>query len=153
LYYRRLSNLGLAPEVVSADSEQILARWHEPLHCWRAHHSRDEWIDMGLRVFSRVKELHSHGVCHRDLHVGNIVVQDGQPLFVDMEFAAASDPAKPCYDLIGPERSGVSVPRRHAEQPNANQHGVWWDAENSEVKTLGHAFGSLQDLSERLANL
>ncbi len=108
---------------------------------------------MGLKVLSRVRELHSHGVCHRDLHVGNIVVRQGQPLFVDMEFAAASDPAEPCYDLVGPEPSGVPVPRRHREQPNANLHGVWWDAENCEVETLGCAFGPLQDLSERLADL
>jgi hypothetical protein len=97
---------------------------------------------MGLRVLRRIKELHGHGVCHRDLHVGNIVVRDGVPLFIDTEFAIERHPGKPCYDLFGPD-SGVSVPERHAHQQNANRNGVWWDADNHEVETLGRAFGPL----------
>ncbi len=63
-------------------------------------------------------------MCHLDLHMGNIVVADRQPLFVYVEFATASDPAEPCYDVVGPERSSVFVPGRHTEQLNANRHGV-----------------------------
>lgn len=147
-YYGRLSELDLAPDIVSVACDQLTARWHQPLPDWRADHSTDEWIQMGLRVLGRVKEMHGHGVCHRDLHVGNIVVRAGVPLFIDTEFATASDPTKPCYDLVGPERSGIAVPSRHAAQPNANQHGVWWDADNHEVCTPGRAFGRLGDLSK-----
>jgi hypothetical protein len=151
LYYKRLSELGLAPAIVSATGEKLTARWHQPLPCWRADHSPEEWREMGLRVLARVEELHAHSICHRDLHVGNIVVRAGVPLFIDTEFAIATDPAEPCYDLLGPERSRVPVPERHAVQQNANQHGVWWDANNHEVETLGRAFGRLADLSKTTA--
>lgn len=105
---------------------------------------------MGLKVLALVRKLHRHGVCHRDLHVGNIVVRDGEPLLIDMEFAIAVDPAGPCYDLVGPGPSGIPVPDRHAVQPNANQNGVWWDADNGEVETCGRAFGSVAELRARL---
>ncbi len=102
---------------------------------------------MGLKVLTLVRELHRHGVCHRDLHVGNIVVRDSEPLLIDMEFAVAADPARPCYDLVGPGPADIPVPLRHAIQQNANQHGVWWDANNEEVETCGRAFGSVAELS------
>jgi hypothetical protein len=143
-----LSELALAPEIVSVTADQLVAHWYPPLPCWGTNRSLEELIDMGLSVLRRVEELHGHGVCHRDLHTGNIVVRAGVPLFIDTEFATASDPAKPCYDLVGPERSCVAVPKRHADQLNANRHGVWWDADNHEVCTLGRAFGRLDDLSK-----
>jgi hypothetical protein len=149
-YYKKLSELGLAPGVLKADHKQIVARWHEPLPRWRPAHSEAEWQEMGLMVLARVEELHSHGICHRDLHVGNVVVHDGVPLFIDMEFGLRSDPAGVCYDLVGPERSGIAVPDRHAVQANANRNGVWWDADNREVETLGRAFGSVAELSQLL---
>ena len=105
---------------------------------------------MGLNVLQLVKELHGHGICHRDLHVGNIVVRDGMPLLIDMEFAIDSNPDGPCYDLVGQDGSLIAVPARHAVQPNANQYGVWWDADNPEVETLGHAFGRVEELARAL---
>jgi thiamine kinase-like enzyme len=121
LYYKRLSELALAPEIVSVTADQLVAHWYPPLPCWGTNRSLEELIDMGLSVLRRVEELHGHGVCHRDLHTGNIVVRAGVPLFIDTEFATASDPAKPCYDLVGPERSCVAVPKRHADQPSATE--------------------------------
>lgn len=149
-YYQKLSELGLAPEVLVSDHERIKSRWYQPLPCWRGKHSDAEWKDMGLKVLALVTELHHHGVCHRDLHVGNFVVRDGEPLLIDMEFAVAADPAGPCYDLMGPGPSDIPVPDRHAVQPNANQNGVWWDADNNEVETCGQAFGSVAELQRTL---
>jgi serine/threonine protein kinase len=58
---------------------------------------------MGLRLYERISEMHSHGICHRDLHIEDIVLADGGlPLFVDPDFALESDPSRPCYDLAWP---------------------------------------------------
>jgi hypothetical protein len=145
-WYARLSEVDLAPEIVGEAENRLVVRCYEPLPDWYATHGAGARAEMGVRLLARVEELHGYGVCHRDLHVGNVVVRDGVPLLIDTEFAIAADPAAPCYDLVGPDRSGVPVPQRHAEQPNANRHGVWWDADNPEVTTLGRAFGLVADL-------
>ena len=75
--------------------------------------------------------MHRLGVCHRDLHLANIIVDaDARALIVDPDFAVDSDQGAPCYDLYGPEASGVPVPAEHAGYW-ANRGGDWrdWAAE------------------------
>jgi len=96
---------------------------------------------MGGRLYRRLKELHQNGMCHRDMHVGNVVLLDGTPLLIDPALATESDPSRPCYDLYGPQLSGVAVPADHYDYP-PNRGGVWWDC-TAEVPLLKDAIGSL----------
>jgi hypothetical protein len=149
-FYTRLSALGLSPELVAATDEELVSRWYQPLWDWLAENPA-ELNPMGRLVVARVKELHGHGICHRDLHDGNIVVREGVPLFIDLEFATNSDPHRPCYDLYGPEPSGVAVPQRHAEQVGSpNENGVWWD--NAAHRKLASIFGPAIDLGSRVTS-
>ena len=51
------------------------------------------------------------GVSHRDVHPGNIVINEhGDPLLIDWETAVESTLS---YDLWGPDESGVPVPEIH----------------------------------------
>lgn len=89
--------------------------------------------------------MHRLGVCHRDLHLANIIVDaDARALIVDPDFAVDSDQGAPCYDLYGPEASGVPVPAEHAGYW-ANRGGVWRDCA-AEVPVLASAFGLLASL-------
>jgi tRNA A-37 threonylcarbamoyl transferase component Bud32 len=147
-FYRRLSAEGLSPQIVTATDGELVTHWHPPLRDWIAERP-GERRELGLAVLARVKELHGHGICHRDVHDGNIVVHDGVPLFIDLEFAIESDPERPCYDLYGPRISGVAVPQRHAEQlGSANANGVWW--ENAAHTTLASIFGTVGELQSHM---
>ncbi|QCO93704.1 serine/threonine kinase [Mycobacterium phage Schatzie] len=57
-----------------------------------------------------VAKLHQHGVSHRDVHPGNIVLKDGEPLLIDWETGID----RPGYDLFGPA-SGIPVPSIHKQ--------------------------------------
>jgi hypothetical protein len=146
-YYERLTDLRLAPEIIEVMPHEIVTRKYPTLGAWLAiEHSCEEVLEMGRRLYRRVEQLHCQGICHRDLHIANIVLGDDEvPLFIDPAFAIESDPDKPCYDLEGPERSGVPVPPEHACQSNDNRFGVWWDS-TGPVPTLRSAFGPMTDL-------
>ena len=64
-FYRRLSAEELSPEIVAATDTELVTHWYPPLLEWLAGRA-GERRDVGLMVLQRVKELHSHGVCHRD---------------------------------------------------------------------------------------
>jgi hypothetical protein len=145
-YYRRFSDLGFAPTIVSMTDSEIVTVRHQTLREWlNAGPSQAERHEMRRVLVKRIEEMHSHGICHRDLHVENVVLRDGLPLFVDPAFATDCDPRRPCYDLVGPGPSGVPVPPEHAGQPNENQNGVWWDS-TGPVPTLGQEFGPLGEV-------
>ncbi len=146
-YYKQLADHGLAPEIISVTSREIVTREYQTLCDWLdIEHSRGETMEMGRRLYLRIEQLHGHGICHRDLHIANVVLRVNEvPLFIDPAFAIDSNPDKPCYDLEGPQRSGVPVPPEHATQPNDNQFGVWWDS-TGPVPTLNSAFGPLADV-------
>lgn len=148
-YYRRLSDLGLAPRILEVTDSEIVTELHPTLRQWLdGGPSVEERDAMARKLIARIEEIHRHGICHRDLHVENVVLRDEVPLVVDTAFATASDPIKPCYDLVGPGPSGVPVPPEHAGQPNENQLGVWWDS-TGPVPTLGQEFWRLSEVRRR----
>jgi serine/threonine protein kinase len=142
-YYERLSDLGLAPNIVAISDSEIWTERHTTLREWLGR-SQSARAQMARKLVVRIEEMHSHGICHRDLHVDNVVLCDGMPLFIDPAFATDSEPTSPCCDLVGPGPSGVSVAPEHACQPNDNRHGVWWDS-TGPVSTLGEEFGTLTE--------
>jgi hypothetical protein len=143
--YRRFSLAGLAPEVLDVTDDSIATRKYPTLTAWlHATPSSQELAAMGRRLYERLEEMHQHGICHRDVHDGNVVLRDGEPLFIDFAFAFDSDLRRPCYDLEGPERSGVPVPTAHLTQDDDHRHGVWWDAPVG-FRTLAHHFGPLRN--------
>jgi Phosphotransferase enzyme family len=149
-YYRRWSNLGLAPEIVAVTPEKLTTRLCLPLKDWlQSERSASERLEMGGRLYRRLEELHKHGMCHRDMHAGNVVLLEGIPLLIDPALATESDPLRPCYDLYGPELSGVAVPADHYGYL-PNRGGVWWDC-GAEVPALKDAIGSLSAVIASLA--
>jgi hypothetical protein len=145
--YDRWSDLGLAPEIIEITAHALFTRCHQTLEDWlKDPRSDDELRAMGRRLHARVVELHSHGMCHRDLHAANVVIRDdGSPLFIDPGFATDSNPEAPCYDLVGPVAAGMPVLEAHASQTNGNQNGVYWDADTPAVRTLASIFGRHAD--------
>lgn len=105
---------------------------------------------MGERVLTVVRSMHALGICHRDLHVGNLLVDSAQrPLVIDLELACEADPSWPCYDLGGPSPE-VPIPDDHARLAALVPDGVWWDAELPPGMTsLGSVFGSAGEVAGR----
>ena len=107
---------------------------------------------MGERVLALVRTVHPLRICHRDLHLDNLIVDDNrQPLVIDLELACEVEPTWPCYDLGGP-LAEVLVPRDHAAQVALGMpNGVWWDAAlPSCLTSLGSVFGRIRDIADRL---
>jgi hypothetical protein len=96
---------------------------------------------MGNRLLGLLERVHSLGICHRDTHARNFVLDGDQPLIIDPKYAFESDPQQPCYDVHGPDASGVPVPDQHLAQGNDNRFGVWWDAPCPHEDVLGRRFG------------
>jgi serine/threonine protein kinase len=140
-YYQLLADAGLAPKIIRVTEREIEAVKHTTLVDWlSAKPSEDEYEVMKNALFRLLRAAHATGICHRDVHIRNIVVgDDGRPLLIDPALAAPSVNAH-CYDLEGPELSGVPVPDEHVRQRGDNACGVWW---GSPVKydSLGEKFG------------
>lgn len=138
-HYRRLSDAGLAPAIVRITADEIEAVRHRTLEDWLAVTPFGQRADMKEAVRRLLLAVHAIGLCHRDVHVGNIVLTaDERPLLIDPELATPSVNGH-CYDLHGPEVSGVPVPPEHLREPG-HERGVWW---GSPVKhrSLEAAFG------------
>jgi hypothetical protein len=142
-YYRLLAGWHLAPAVVEVTDEVLRTELHPTLRqWWEAGQSGTDLAAMRVLLRTRIDELHSHGICHRDLHIDNVVLRDGLPLFIDPDFAIASDPHAPCFDLYGPDASGVPAPHAHKAQGGAAAQGVWWHAPVLH-RTFGHTLGPI----------
>lgn len=143
LTYTQLSEAGLAPEIIGVTATEIATRRHGTLTNWLLRAPPEKALyEMGCQLVERIEALHATGICHRDLHDGNIVLRGELPLFIDPAFAITSDPASACYDLDGPKASGVPVAPAHASQNDAHRCGVWWDAPIG-YRTLSHHFGPI----------
>jgi streptomycin 6-kinase len=146
-YYERLSAKGLSPVILSKTLTTLESERHEVLSEWlRRNAAPDERARMAARIRVLLEQVHELGFCHRDVHVDNIVVNEGgEPLLIDPALATESDASDPCYDLVGPRESHVPVPPEHADQ-SGHEEGVWWDAPVTH-RTLGHVLMPLSALS------
>lgn len=140
--YSRLAEAGLAPAVLDATATTLFIRRYVPLLNWlNTEPPAGAMREMGSRLLDLLGRVHSAGVCHRDTHVRNFVLDDGMPLIIDPKYAVESNPQQPCYDVHGPDASGVPVPDEHLNQGNDNRVGVWWNAPYPHEDVLGRRFG------------
>ena len=104
---------------------------------------------MSRYVLKLIRQMHLLGICHRDLHDLNLLVQDGKPLVIDLEHAAEVDPSWPCYDLYGPSEMVPLLAEHRAFGGVLGSTGIWWDAEHDErfgLVTMAMIFGPLGSL-------
>jgi hypothetical protein len=95
-----------------------------------------------------LERVHERGFCHRDIHIRNFVVRDGAQLLVDPKYAIEHR-GRPCYDLAGPEASGVEIAREHLSQTgNRNHRCVWWENADAPSEALTSTFGPLAELGQ-----
>jgi tRNA A-37 threonylcarbamoyl transferase component Bud32 len=140
--YSRLAEVGLAPAVLDVTDTTLSIRRHEPMLDWiDTAPPTSSMREMGGRLLDLLERVHAVGVCHRDTHVRNFVIDGGMPLIIDPKYAVESNPQQLCYDVHGPEASGVPVPDVHLNQGNENRFGVWWDAPYPHEDVLGRRFG------------
>ena len=139
--YRRFSEAGLAPMIVSLTANEIETVCHQTLRDWLARKpSQQERDTMSEAIRDLLLAAHETGLCHRDVHIDNIVLSDnGRPLLIDPAYATASV-NEHCYDLEGPEPSGVSVPDDHVNQGGNAAHGIWWGSPEKH-RSLEREFG------------
>jgi serine/threonine protein kinase len=139
--HRYASVRGLAPRILAEDHEtvtferlpQTLKQW------WEANEDSAERAAMRTRLRDRIVELHAIGICHRDLHSENVMVDDeGSLYFIDFALAQRVNPEWSCYDLSGPSED-VPVPYAHACQAD-HEGGVWWGPAIS-VRCLANVVG------------
>jgi len=146
---RLLSERGLVPPVLRWESDRAVMESGTPLPCWLlADHGAGDRALMRSALLDLIRAAHGAGVCHRDLHSGNIVVIEERPLLVDLDLAVEVDSRWPCYDLAGPSER-VPIPHGHVVQGGIiGANGVWWDAPkdprwiNPNVGPLGTIFGA-----------
>jgi hypothetical protein len=111
-----------------------------PFPKWQQNATPAELAEMRLLVIELITSVHAFGICHRDLHQNNLVLDDRRPLVIDLELACEVDPESPCYDLYGPSDT-VPVPEQHVVVGGGYEvHGVWWD---SPMDGLHRIFGPL----------
>ena len=132
----------MAPEIIRMDDEEICLKECDRFEVWWRSASPAELAEMRSCVLELIEGIHALGVCHRDLHDRNLVLDGGKPLVIDLELACEVDPAWRCYDLYGPSDS-IPVAEQHADFNDGHHsvHGVWWD---SPVSGLRSVFGPLQ---------
>ncbi len=125
-YYPRLSEAGLAPKIIEITDECIVTVRYQTLEDWLTHTSRESRGPMKQAIKRLLLAVHTIGICHRDVHIGNIVLaEDGRPLLVDPDFATKSV-NEHCYDLEGPTISEIAVPKQHIKAGGGHEHGIWW---------------------------
>ena len=143
--HRCASLHGLAPRILAEDRETVtferlprtLRQW------WVANEDPVARAMMKTRLKVRIAELHAVGICHRDLHSENAMVDEDESLyFIDFALAQWVDPAWVCYDLNGPSAE-VPVPYAHATQAQ-HEHGVWWGPAIS-ARCLVNVIGPVPD--------
>jgi serine/threonine protein kinase len=135
--------VGCAPAFEIEAPMTIRLRLYTPLLSWLAKSTPGEIQAMAHRVLDQVRTLHQAGVCHRDLKATDIVVDGDQPLLIDFELGTEVNPFGPCYDLLGPQLSGVPLPPIHDYL--GLREGVWWDTQTEHVRPLWRDLGRLAD--------
>lgn len=136
--YRTLSDLGLAPRIICVQDMMITTVYHPTLRDWiDQDQPEDDVLVMAKRIRDLLRRVHEEaGICYRDVHIDNIVLYDGQPLLIGPKWAAPSVNDR-CYDLEGPDPSGVELPEPHKGKTH---NGVWWGS-SEKTRSLLSAFG------------
>jgi serine/threonine protein kinase len=146
-YLPRLAKAGLTPEIVELSDTEVVTKLGQPFRAWWPTADSLALAAVRSRVIELIASVHGLGVCHRDLHDGNLVLDlDGRPLVVDLEWACEVDPSGPCYDLYGPSPK-VPVPAAHLQVGGPFAKGVWWGNQlGSGYTALGDIFGPIAKL-------
>lgn len=138
--YRLLAGLDVTPTVLETSPRLIVTTLHAPLTTWLHNEGEgrtpDERQRLATDLRSAIAVVHARGICHRDLHAENVVVDGSRPLLVDFELALFGvDPMGPCYDLVG-ATAMLRKPYAHHQHP---QHPVHWHQGPSELSSLAAA--------------
>src|ERR1700682_917095 len=105
---------------------------------WLKEADKDAIQAVGRDILGCTDRLHAAGLCHRDVHERNVVLDDLRPLLIDFELAIEVPPDQACYDLLGPA-SGTPLPGIHREINLVDD--VWWDSPTPHVRCLCSDFG------------
>jgi len=125
--HMRAADAGLAPAIVESEGDPITMQRLERtlLDFWNDPNSDQEARTTTVfRLVERINALHQIGICHRDLHSENVMIDEGEVVFIDFVLAQDVNPVWQCYDLTGPNEH-ILVPHAHAIQPG-HEGGVWW---------------------------
>lgn len=139
---------GCSPDFAVEEPLSLRTRALTRLAEWLPRASDEECDRMALRILRQVLALHEAGVCHRDLKVGDVVLDGDHPLLIDFDLGTAVAPSQVCFDLYGPA-SGVPVAPIHLAVGIAD--GVWWDSRD--LQGLSAVFGPLSSYSGRFGRL
>lgn len=136
--YKVLSELDLAPRIICVQDMMITTVCHPTLRDWLDQaQPDDEMLVMAKHIRDVLRRVHTDaGMCHRDVHIDNIVLDNGQPLLIGPKWAAPTVNDH-CYDLEGPDASGVGLPDLHKDKPH---NGVWWGS-SERTRSLLSVFG------------
>lgn len=138
----RLAEAGLAPQIIRMDDNERCLKECDRFEVWWRSASPAELEELRASVLELIEAIHALGVCHRDLHERNLVLDGGKPLVIDLELACEVNPEWRCYDLYGPSEL-IPVAEQHVAVNDGlhSVHGVWWD---SPANGLHLVFGPLQ---------
>ncbi len=134
----KASEVGCAPPVKDQGPAAVSMPRLINFESWLATADNAARRELGASLVEVVQHLHRAGICHRDLHVANLVLDGTRPYIIDFELATWSDPAVRCYDFFGPN-AAVELPV--AYERIGLWDGVWWDSPTPWVRTLGSVLG------------
>jgi hypothetical protein len=137
------AEVGCAPPFTLVGHDAIRMPRLTVLTKWLETASADDKQMIAHSLIACIERLHCAGICHRDVHRENIVLDGARPLLIDFELSAGVDPSCPCYDLLGPA-SGVPLPSQH--EFLGLVHGIWWDSTSSHVRQLWRDLGRLAEI-------
>lgn len=126
-HLERLAHCKLTPEVIRWEPGAVVVRAGVPLTDWLRTATPDAVAKMRPKALALVQSIHALGICHRDLHVENVVLIDGIPAAIDFEHACEVDREWPCYDLTGPSEQVPLLPAHAKFGGVLGTYGISWD--------------------------
>lgn len=145
----RLADGGLAPEILRWEHGAVLLRAGAHLPAWLQQADAAAIAAMRPRALALVHGIHSLGICHRDLHIENVVVIEGRLLAIDFEHACEVDVTWSCYDMTGPSEYVPVLPAHAKFGGVLGTYGIWWngpldDRWGGRYAPLGAVFGKVE---------
>jgi len=103
-------------------------------------------------LYAMLRDMEARGIHFRDVWPGNLVTIDGSLYLIDWETAIhVTNPARPSYDLYGPQVSKLAVPDIHAairSRRSPNGYQMWWGSDHPcSIKSMWRA--DVPNLEER----